>query len=78
MEWLLLDISGHLATAAHAIVTFVVWLTVLTITALVLVYNRIAKQIADILNLQDTPNDYDAFARADVRVETNDNQKEAA
>lgn len=52
MEWLVVELATYASSIAHAVVSFVAWLAVIVFAAMVLVYNRLAKQLESMLQVE--------------------------
>lgn len=49
MEIVLLELSSYFTTIMHAVPSFLMWLAVVTVTAALLVYNRIVEELTGLL-----------------------------
>lgn len=53
MEIILLELSTYASSVFHAIASFLLWLAVLVGTAAVLVYNRVTKELMEMLHMSE-------------------------
>lgn len=54
MEYILFELATYLTGAVHAILSFVLWLAVITFTAAVLVFNRVSEGLMRAMSMEDT------------------------
>lgn len=49
MESLMIELSTYATTLIHTVLSFILWLAVVTATAALLVYNRIVEELTDLM-----------------------------
>lgn len=49
MEMIFFDLAAYASTIVHAVLSFVAWLVVVTVTAALLVYNRVVDELTGMM-----------------------------